>query len=258
MREAAATGSSSVTEMERVRGAGGGRRAEQQRGGRGDPTGWGRRRPRWDPLAVGMGKAPRAPENAALPPFSCKTQNLLRLLLEPLQCAPDLHFADADAFTATVGDSLTVVWLAAIVWYQEKLTCPIGCQISRFLPFPWHSHHSSLAHPTTDQTLDPLPTPIVGGQNGSAAANTAVGRARRGDPPPSPAVRPRDPRARRRRSEAVVPPRRRRRLPLQVSRPPPRSPHARLLLRPQGQRRLLHQLRPRVLLPTQCPGRRAP
>jgi hypothetical protein len=53
-----------------------------------------------------MGKAPRAPENAALPPFSCKTQNLLRLLLEPLQCAPDLHFADADAFTATDGDSL--------------------------------------------------------------------------------------------------------------------------------------------------------
>jgi hypothetical protein len=110
MREAAATGSSSVTEMkERMHGAGGGRRAEQQRGGRGDPTRWGRRRPRWDPLAVGMRKAPRAPENAALPLFSCKTQNLLRLLLKPLPCAPDLHFADADAFTATAGDSLILV-----------------------------------------------------------------------------------------------------------------------------------------------------
>jgi hypothetical protein len=61
---------------------------------------------RWGPLAVGMGKAPRAPENAAPPPLSCKKQYPLRLLLEPLQCASDLHFADVDAFTATAGDGL--------------------------------------------------------------------------------------------------------------------------------------------------------
>jgi hypothetical protein len=70
------------------------------------------------------GESPQSPRECNTAAFSCKTQNLLRLLLEPLQCAPDLHFADADAFTATAGDSLTVVWLAAIVWYQEKLACP--------------------------------------------------------------------------------------------------------------------------------------
>jgi hypothetical protein len=62
MREAAATGSNSVTEMkERMRGAGGGWRAEQQRGGRGDPTGGeggGRGGTRW---RLGWGKPPEPP-----------------------------------------------------------------------------------------------------------------------------------------------------------------------------------------------------
>jgi hypothetical protein len=36
-----------------------------------------------------------------------KMQHLLRLLLEPLQCTLDLHFADADAYTRSAGDGLS-------------------------------------------------------------------------------------------------------------------------------------------------------
>jgi hypothetical protein len=61
----------------------------------------------WGPQVVGMGEAPRPPENAALTPACCILQHLLRLLLEPLQCTSDLHFADAAAYAASAGDSLT-------------------------------------------------------------------------------------------------------------------------------------------------------
>jgi hypothetical protein len=49
------------------------------------------------PAAVGMGKAPRAPRNAAPPPPSCKIQLVLQQLLEPQQCASGLQNGDADA-----------------------------------------------------------------------------------------------------------------------------------------------------------------
>jgi hypothetical protein len=58
------------------------------------------------PAAVEMGKASRTPENAVERRPRCKMQQLLRLLLEPLQCASDLHFADTDAYKASAGDSL--------------------------------------------------------------------------------------------------------------------------------------------------------
>jgi hypothetical protein len=59
------------------------------------------------PASVGTGKAPGTPRDAARRPLCCKLQHLLRLLLEPLQCASDLQFADADAYTTSAGDSLT-------------------------------------------------------------------------------------------------------------------------------------------------------
>jgi hypothetical protein len=54
----------------------------------GCPAGWGRdggARSDWD------GEAPGTPKNAAMRPFCCKMQHLLRLLLGLLQCASDLH-----------------------------------------------------------------------------------------------------------------------------------------------------------------------
>jgi hypothetical protein len=61
---------------------------------------------RWGPRRLGW-ERPRYPRNAARRPLCCKLQDLLQLLLEPLQYAFDLHFADADAYTASAGDSLT-------------------------------------------------------------------------------------------------------------------------------------------------------
>jgi hypothetical protein len=58
------------------------------------------------PALVGMGKAPGTPRDAARRPLCCKLQHLLQLLLEPLQCASDLQFADADVYTTSAGDSL--------------------------------------------------------------------------------------------------------------------------------------------------------
>jgi hypothetical protein len=52
-------------------------------------------------LAAGWEKPPVPPQNAALRPLCCKMQHLLRLY-----CAPVLHFADADAYTAYARDSL--------------------------------------------------------------------------------------------------------------------------------------------------------
>jgi hypothetical protein len=65
----------------------------------------------WDPQVVRMGEAPRPPENAAPTPACCILQHLLRLLLEPLQCTSDLHFADAAAYAASAGDSLMLGFL---------------------------------------------------------------------------------------------------------------------------------------------------
>jgi hypothetical protein len=96
--------------------------AEEERGGRAAPRRGGARsrgvpkekacgrqacgRETVGPAAVEMGKASRTPENAVERRPRCKMQQLLRLLLEPLQCASDLHFADTDAYKASAGDSL--------------------------------------------------------------------------------------------------------------------------------------------------------
>jgi hypothetical protein len=72
----------------------------------GYPAGWSRgggARGGWD------GESPQDPENTALRPLCCKMQHLLRLLLEPLQCAPNQHFAHADAYTTSTGDGLNVI-----------------------------------------------------------------------------------------------------------------------------------------------------
>jgi hypothetical protein len=71
-------------------------RAGKARGGRDHGA-----RNGWD------GESPRAPENAALPPPSCKMQHLLQQQLEPQQCASGLQNADADAAPTAAGDDLS-------------------------------------------------------------------------------------------------------------------------------------------------------
>jgi hypothetical protein len=69
-----------------------------------------------------MGEAPRPPENAALTPACCILQHLLRLLLEPLQCTSDLHFADAAAYAASAGDSLSDLQISAFcITYRAEV-----------------------------------------------------------------------------------------------------------------------------------------
>jgi hypothetical protein len=53
------------------------------------------------------GERPDYPENAVARRPPCKMQQLLPLLLEPLQCASLRHFAGAEADPADVGDRLT-------------------------------------------------------------------------------------------------------------------------------------------------------
>jgi hypothetical protein len=85
--------------------AGGGRgrsrRLEELRdgveeGGDGGATGWscdGGARVSWD------GESPGTPKDASRRPLCCKLHHLLRLLLEPLQCASDLQFVDEQSKT---------------------------------------------------------------------------------------------------------------------------------------------------------------
>jgi hypothetical protein len=64
----------------------------------GPAGGWDGERPRRPP--------PPPPKNALELWPCCKMQHMLQHRLEPKQCSPDLHFADADCDRAIAGDSL--------------------------------------------------------------------------------------------------------------------------------------------------------
>jgi hypothetical protein len=62
---------------------------------------------RLGPAGVWDEGSPQTPRECSNDPACCILQHLLRLLLEPLQCTSDLHFADAAVYAASAGDSLT-------------------------------------------------------------------------------------------------------------------------------------------------------
>jgi hypothetical protein len=58
--------------------------------------------------AVGTRRSERNPEDGRREEAICKTGNRMQQLLEALQCAAVPHFADAVAFAASAGVSLTM------------------------------------------------------------------------------------------------------------------------------------------------------
>jgi hypothetical protein len=67
------------------------------------------------------GEASPPPRECARAAASCKMQQLLRLLLETLQCASDLHFADGDAHTTSAGDSLKRIHSSHLHYFSTEL-----------------------------------------------------------------------------------------------------------------------------------------
>jgi hypothetical protein len=94
--------------------------------------------------AAGWEKPPIPPKNAVMRPLCCKMQHLLWL-----QCAPDLHFADADAYTSYARDGLRAPAMDAFRHSIRILVRKRRCEREYHITMPSESRYARVGPTTT-------------------------------------------------------------------------------------------------------------